>query len=439
MKKTIIIISLVLACVLALGALGTVGYYAYTYSNTLKEYEAMEQEKTIAVDNGEVYANPLERVKDVEMVKDTYSQYTYVYERDNIHFLSNLDTWNVDNLALLADELYANKHGEEIDYVSTVILNEGTDGEYAGTHSRNRETFLIPVELFDFLPNSKFQAKTMLAEINLYGAEEYTTVDEMAVVLSHEYGHHFTYYHFGLTFSDLDKKTEYYKLRSQNSDKIMLDTGERQEYLDNHMWFLVEYAAEDYVYFLGSEKAHRVVEFLDTADQVGIYARGGDSALAKVDSNYEFCRNGSPHENVSSGLPDEVEGLEEYFYSFIDEEPPVHEVREPLGTLNLKMMKPGSRQHKFTWDTPYKDSNVIYTLILYSEDDETQYMVRTRTGDEKGVANFGYYTHKITKGNWIYTYSLGWDLDIGTKMRARVSIVFPDGSVLLSDPLDFEY
>ena len=99
--------------------------------------------------------------------------------------------------------------------------------------------------------------------------------------------------------------------------------------------------------------------------------------MDKINYSYIFCRNGSPHENVSGGLPSDVEGLEEYFYSFIDEDVPLHEERDDIGTLNLKMVKTNSKEHKFTWDQPYKGSDVIYTLILYDENDETMFMVRT--------------------------------------------------------------
>ena len=173
-------------------------------------------------------------------------------------------------------------------------------------------------------------------------------------------------------------------------------------------------------------------------DRLNIYARYGESALDKLDDAYADCRNGSPHENVSAGLPSDIEGLEEYFYSFIDQEPPVREEKKPIGTLNLSMAKSGSR-HTFTWDKPYTSGDIIYTLNIYDENDMLISMLKTAYGDEKAIAYFGYYTTKIVKGNWIYTYSYGADLDRGTKLKARVTITFPDDSILLSEPIDFEY
>jgi len=439
MKKPLFIALIVLISLLIAGGVGYGGYTAYNYSQTLNDFEILDATKAFNINNTNSYINPNEQATDVELEKEVFSDYKYVYQRDNINFMSNTPEWSEINLSLLADELYANKHGEEIKYLSSVILNEGIEDRILGTQESIRKTFAIPVSLYNFLPIDDFNAKTVLSEINLYEADTNITVEDMAIVLSHEYGHHFTNYHFNLTFSYADKQTDYYKLRGEGIDDVQLTTGSYTAYMNNHMWFLVEFAAEDYVYFLGSENAHRIVEFYDTVEQVQTYARYGEDALDEIDYAFELCRNGIPHENVSLGLPSDVEGLEEYFYSFVDDEMPVREEREDIGTLNLEMNKTNTKEHKFTWDQPYNNSDIIYTLILYDESDEAFCMAKTTAGNENGMAQFGHYRYKITKGGWIYTYSFGWDIELGKQMRARVSITFPDGTILLSDPIDFEY
>lgn len=439
MKKPLFIGIIVAIGLLITGGLVCGGYNLYNYTKTLDNFEALNQTKLITVNNADSFINPNDLATDVELEEEAYSEYAYVYKRDNIYFLSNSGAWDRANLELLANELYKNKHGEEMKYLSSVILNEGTEDRILGTQESIKTTFEIPLSLYNFLPVDNFNAKTVLSEINLYEADINVTVEDMAIVLSHEYGHHFTNYHFNLTFSQRDKQTEYYKIRSQSNDDILLSSGSYNSYVDNHMRYLVEFAAEDYVYFMGSENAHRVVEFYDTYEQVAAYARFGEDELNKIDTAFELCRNGIPHENVSAGLPCDVEGLEEYFYSFIDEEMPERKEREDIGTLNLSMIKTGSKEHKFTWDQPYTAKNIIYTLILYDEYDNVFCMAKTTTGDEKGMAQFGYYKYRITKGNWIHTYSFGWDIDLGTNMRARVSITFPDGTIMLSDAIDFVY
>lgn len=439
MKKPLFITLLVLVCFALISSMFYFGYIMFNYSQSINDYNELEAKKAQTIQDGKQFINKERRLEDFDINAKKYLNYKSVYIRDNIYFLSNVEAWDKDMLSKLADELYQNKHGEEIKYVSSVILNPGLEGDYIGSHQNKRTIFDIPIKLFDFLPNENFNVKTMLGEINLYEADTQTTISDMALVLSHEYGHHFTDFHFGLLFNEYDKETEYYKLRVGDDERVLLDVNTMDEYIENHMWYLVELAAEDYVYFLGSENAHRTVKFYDTVDKVGIYARGGDAALDKVNYAYKPCRNGEPHENIVLGLPSEVEALQEYFYSFIDDNPPEYKDREPLGTLNLKMKKTNAKEHTFTWDQPYKDKSVLYTIILYDENDEILTMLRTRNGNEKGIAQFGYYNHKITKGNYIYTYSFGWDYDLGTKMRARVTASFPDGSIMISDPYDFEY
>ena len=292
---------------------------------------------------------------------------------------------------------------------------------------------------------NKLKAKFTVSEIDLYEMEDKTTVFDIAIILSHEYGHHFTNHYFDLEFSENDRNTDYYNIRAAGNDKILLSASTMEEYIENHMWYLCEIAAEDYVYFMGSEKAHRTVELMDTIDMVKYYATSSTSirfmsgtVSTDIFQGITLCRNAMPHENIALGLPDNVNGLEEYFYSFIDEDPPGQTQREEIGTLNLRLSISNNANHTFVWDQPYIDEDVVYSLVLYDRDDEVMFTVKTTYGDETGTARFGYYSYSLAIRSY-YTYYLKWDILSGTKMRARIIVTFPDGSVSVSAPYDFVY
>jgi hypothetical protein len=205
------------------------------------------------------------------------------------------------------------------------------------------------------------------------------------------------------------------------------------------MWFLIEIAADDYVYILGSPNAHRIVEFLDSKEKVKIYAKQGEDVADELGYYYKECRNGVPHENVVLPLPDQVDGLVDYFYSFIDEEAPEIVKSEPLGTLNLKIKKNTTNEYYVTWDKPYEDEDILYTLIAYEENDEISHMEKTIYGNEKAEAYIGRSKYQYTSGSYIYSFWMGIIYDHGTTMKYRVSITFPDGTVVISDPIEYTY
>ncbi|MEX1376452.1 MAG: hypothetical protein AB1Z23_03150 [Eubacteriales bacterium] len=436
MKKSSFIVLIVLISVLVAASLAYVGYTANQYLISLEALDSLETTKSFNINNLDSYINHNEQITDISLEEADYSEYEYVYNKDNIYFLSNTDAWNENHLKGLAEELFMNKHGEEIKYISSVILNESAENGILGSQKNEEQTFEIPVSLYNFLPADNFNSKTVLTEINLYQANRYSEIDDIAIVLSHEYGHHFTNFYFDLTFTDTDKETEYYKLRGEGVDGVLLAADSFEEYIVNHKWYLVELAAEDYVYFMGSPRAHRVVDFYDSKDMVEKFAIYGREYANKIGYSYKLCRNGTPHENITLGLPSDIEGLEEYFYSFIDENVPNREKREDIGTLNLSVTKPTTRRRVFAWDEPFTDPNVVYTLILYNMNDDVICMPRTVRGSVQGRARIGHYEKRMA--NTIYSY--WWDrIPKGTWVRARVSVTFPDGTVMLSDPLDFVY
>ncbi len=254
----------------------------------------------------------------------------------------------------------------------------------------------------------------------------------MAPILSHEYGHHYTEYYFGITYTDSDRYTEYYQLRGLGEDRIKFDLNKSyEEYLRDHMWYLFEIGAEDYTYLMGSDTGRQIVEFYDDYDKLNAYSIS-ESRYARIDYTYAPSLNGTPHENTAIPMPCEVEGLAEYYYSFIDEEPPQYSDIPPVGDLNMNITKLGSESYKITWDKPYTDEDVIYSLIICDEDERIWFIEKTAWGDEKARARLG--TFELEKGNWIYTHSSG--IPEGEKLLLKISITFPDGTVIVSDPVE---
>jgi len=448
MKKPVFITLLALSCLLAVTGIVFISLGTLSLRETSQEIKDCKTIKAETINDSLQFSNPVDRIQASITIENEYiSPYQYVYKRENTYFLSNINLWKEPQLEKLADELYANKHGDEINYLSAVILHEEVQDDYLASQAAKTKTFNIPVSLHNFLPHNKLKACFSISEIDLYDMKNNTTLFDIALVLSHEYGHHFTNYYFGLEFSENDKNTEYYNLRAEGSDNILLSADTMDEYIENHMWYLCEIAAEDYVYFMGSEKAHRTVELMDTMDMVKFYAASSttfhhmhQNVSTDAIKSITLCRNAIPHENIALGLPDDVEGLEEYFYSFIYEEPSAHAQPVEIGTLNLKLTASSSENHTFVWDQPYTDDDVVYTLVLYGRNDEIMFTVKTTYGDEEGTARFGYYSYSIkSRSYYYYTYYLDWEISRGTEMRARIIITFPDGSIGVSDPYDFIY
>ena len=440
MKKPLFIGLLVFICIIALSGI----FFTITKSMQLSNIETkilqIEDNKAEFLENGDSFINTAEKYRNKELEKRDISEYVFSYKRDDIYFLSTVEEWDENDLRDLADELYANKHGEEIKYVSSVILYPSDGEPYIGKYDKQKENYDIPVSLYNFLPEELvFDFSSDLSIISLYDAENKVTVEDMAITLSHEYGHHFAEYYFGLEYEQRDRTTEYYNIRSQGTTDIRLEYGDFEDYLNNHMWYLAEIAAEDYVFILGSENAHRSVEFLDAKEKVVLLAREGEDAFYEIGYYYKDCRNGVPHENMALPLPDRVDGLVEFFYNCIGLE--IIETTEipPLGTLNLEIKKTGKNEYRVTWDQPYDGEDVIYTLIAYTEEDYISHIEKTTSGDEKGQADIGRYEYRYRSGNYIYLFWVGIVYPEDTTIKYRISITFPDGTVVLSDTIEFTY
>jgi hypothetical protein len=392
---------------------------SYTRQKQAEEYESME-------------VKPLED-------KDILATYKY----ENITFTSYSDAWDEENLESLCDELLKNTHGSEMDYLQEVIVHGGEDEQAAGRHHTNYEAIKIPVRLFSFTPYGfTFSMPNITSILTLYNGDEYISVEEMSITLSHEYGHHFTFHYFTLKGEDEEiEKDAYFKARYESglgirySDEVSEDEN---DYYDNHMWYLVEIAAEDYVYLMGSPTTRRIIKYYDSKDLLIMDVRGEDD---RVDEYYDLASqnsfNQSPHENILIPLPDQVEGLPELFYGTIGLNAPEYTDRNDMAQdIEIKMKRRNKIEktyYKITWNKPWTSKDVIYTLVAYDENDELLGSVKSISGKEDAEALIGSVVYE-TK-NYYHWY----DSDRWTNqgfLRFRVIVTFSDGTAAVSPPVD---
>lgn len=170
---------------------------------------------------------------------------TYKGTESGVTFESYSPKWNTaEKLKALEDELLRNKYGEEIKLLGKIIIlpdylpnNKNVLGQYIASYQYTNTSVKL-------LPDRK---------IYLFGGNDYTTPEAMAFVLSHEYGHHFTYYYLlnkenkrpGTWLTSAYAKARGFGDYSRVHDSV---TGEYE-------WAMSEILAEDYVQLFGSANA----------------------------------------------------------------------------------------------------------------------------------------------------------------------------------------
>ncbi|RSK28679.1 hypothetical protein EJF36_18395 [Bacillus sp. HMF5848] len=147
-----------------------------------------------------------------------------------------------DKLKALETELLKNKHGEELKLLGKITIypdypeGDGTLGQYFAEYQITNGTE------YDLLPNRR---------IELYGGDDFTTPEEFATTLAHEYGHHFTFYHL----LEGESKTPQDWLDSTYAKQRDLDERAHSDGSGDYEWMVQEVFAEDYVQLFGSETA----------------------------------------------------------------------------------------------------------------------------------------------------------------------------------------
>lgn len=249
-------------------------------------------------------------------------------------------------------ELLKNLHGEELKYLTAIYIYPGpapdnTDvaGHWYGETRTDRNGKIV------MEPNSY---------INIYNGEENSSIDEIARTLSHEYGHHFTYYYF-LKYENKPwakwAETGYAKARQISGNKKISTDG-----LD-HYWQIQELAAEDYVQLFGSSTGKKSVAFGDIQDRL----EQDEQTLRYSTDIYNVQPQENWHLLPAANLPQ----VREYWLKASGLK---DNGNKPPATITLSLSKhlavhDDLRQYVFTWN-PSKDDRskkLEYTLIRFQE------------------------------------------------------------------------
>ena len=319
---------------------------------------------------------------------------------EDILFVSHSVSWDEEKLRALYEELLLNRHGEELKSLSRVTVygeeNELFEGEY------------------DF----------NIGQIRLFGGDTRTTVEDMASVLSHEYGHHYTFsYMLPGSGSEPDLQSEYARLRALTKEDVLFDRSDPEFYSANHRNYLCEIAAEDYVVLMGSPNAMGLI---------GDYADVRDNSEGKYDDRKAF-RSAAPQENMFLPFAANVPGLADYFYSFLGESAPDYPDASGLELEFIRRAegrKPNQNvSYKITWNKVLGE-DAVYTLVCLDPEQEILDPVKTIRPGEKAEAEIG---TVLVWGTSPMYYQDG--RDKGNK-RFFVVVILPDGRAAVSEPVD---
>lgn len=332
--------------------------------------------------------------------------------------------WNTTSkLSRVREELLSNFHSEEISYLKNIyIYPDSPDGVLAYTH------FDIGRDIrgnYIYKPNTY---------IEIFDGNQYKDIRELAWVLSHEYGHHFTSYYLVKKenkFFDQWRNTGYAKTRGiSNHPKINYTHNYS---LGNHKWDIMEIAAEDYVQLFGSTNAKKSILYKDIQQKV----------QEGIGNNYNYISsfNMRPQENLDIPLAAEVKGLEQYWLNLAGktstniEIPPI---KPQIRLVSKKEVETGYYQYRLEWDTIPGDIKYEYTLVGYP-DGNSILAVPIKTVSPGSVPY-------ATIGNFIKT-----DIKTGKekliiddykgKYEFRLFIKSPNNAIYSSDPfkVNFNY
>ncbi|QPA30760.1 S-layer homology domain-containing protein [Thermaerobacillus caldiproteolyticus] len=145
-------------------------------------------------------------------------------------------------LKALEAELLANKHGPELSLLGKIMIfpdypaGENVLGQYFAEYQIGKTLTLLPNRI-----------------IHLYGGNDFTTVEQMATTLAHEYGHHFTYYY--LINKEQLQPSDWLRSKYAAARELFRYPSVHVNASGAYEWSLPEILAEDYVQLFGSSLA----------------------------------------------------------------------------------------------------------------------------------------------------------------------------------------
>lgn len=167
----------------------------------------------------------------------------YKGEKSGVTFESYSPMWKTtDKLKLLEAELLKNKHGEELALLGQVVIipNRAAGKDVLG----------------EYMANYKFSSTnvSLLANrtIYLFDGNNNTSIESMAYTLSHEYGHHFSFYQL---INRENRMPGTWKTSAYATSRGLSNTQAHDNAFGEYIWSIAEIMAEDYVQLFGSETA----------------------------------------------------------------------------------------------------------------------------------------------------------------------------------------
>lgn len=231
--------------------------------------------------------------------REEYGDAICIYEGDNgIMIVSFSSEWGTEEkLKTVYDELLNNTYGDEIAYLDAIYIYPDSPDNVASYyyHSYTED------ENGDYIYNDG-------RYIELFNGDIYTDIKDIAKVIAHEYGHHFTFYYL-TTVEKLSNSewidSNYAKIRNLDMYPQITYFGE-DPLLYSHEWDIAEILAEDYVQLYGSELAKQTRDYYDIKERLH----------NNVVEYYYYYNdfNLLPQENLDLSLAADVEGLSDYFF-----------------------------------------------------------------------------------------------------------------------------
>jgi len=439
----VIVVFLIVIFIVILGSFGAV----YHFNREIETYQ-----------NSSIEAIPDEDPDDILLLKsqrhfinpaaEADPHHDYDHHDDALYFFdapegftmaSHSEAWNQYKLEMLYQELMLNQYGEEINLLYEVVVHPYEEEEMNMLASF---AFGVTIESFfinfpAFPTDFTIDFPKDIGKINLYGGDTKTTVESMAQSLSHEYGHLFTFYHMfnpGKDEYDSLSYTTYAMLREAARFDLITSANPEENYMLERHRYLIEIAAEDYVQLMGSPTTRQVVDFVDVQQILN---------GAEHPTDISGARNAFPQENMMLPLANDVPGLKEYFYSYINAQPPapiedkmevVLEIRQNVVERNLVTGPHTSVHYVLSWNAPYQ--NAIYTLVCYDPFNYSGWGTPIKTVHPGQTTSAVIGEYSVERGEQIAF------LDDGNAQGTKVFFVvalLPDGTQYISEKLEYTF
>jgi hypothetical protein len=309
------------------------------------------------------------------------------YSVDNLTLTSYSTKWNDEKLKKLSEELKNNFTSDEYGLLASIVIYPNSPTGYNGEYFED-----ISIKNGEYVIGGN-------AKINLYNGDRYDSIEKIAPIVSHEYGHHYTAVNIlkseGRYSNDWQNST-YAKLRKLSEyDKVCIDSSDENY---SYRWDITELAANDYYELLGSDTGKTSLDYPDTEEQLEIdeYVRKNPS----YQTEYDFSKtayNAMPQKNLDLPLAADVDGLYEYFLQlggYTDKNQGLTKYPR-LSDISYSDTEVG-RQYKVTWTEAYGSAPFEYTLIMYGKNSSViPIPIKTVTSGEELCATFGSGTNGI--------------------------------------------